>query len=103
MIETSGSQIAPGQGLFSAATTPYGDNREKRYCLSQHVTVSELDTCHSTKRYQLLNGERRFQINDATLKVLEYLRAPRTLTELHNFIAKSQSRMAEPAEFKVVV
>jgi putative peptide zinc metalloprotease protein len=60
--------------------------QKKVYRLNPIVEISPLDMGHRSPMYQLLLGERRYQINEAMLKVLEFLRTPRLFTQIEKQI-----------------
>src|SRR5882724_5708460 len=81
----------PGISLVANGTPEtQGSANKRRYRLSQEVSISELDTSHSTPRYQLSNGEQRFQINGSARRLLDYLREPRTMEEIEDLATGSQ-------------
>jgi putative peptide zinc metalloprotease protein len=60
--------------------------QKKVYKLNPAVEISPLDMGHRSPMYQLLLGERRYQINEAMLKVLEFLQTPRLFTQIEKEI-----------------
>src|SRR4249920_2709027 len=101
---TKGSGSEPGLSLL-ANGTPETQNlaNKRRYRLSQEVSISELDTSHSTPRYQLSNGEQRFQINGSARRLLDYLREPRTMGEIEDLATGSQLRVGDVTELRSFV
>ena len=60
--------------------------QKKVYKLNPAVEISPLDMGHRSPMYQLLLGERRYQINEAMLKILEFLRTPQLFTQIEKEI-----------------
>ena len=60
--------------------------QKKAYRLNPALEISPLDLGHRTPMYQLLLGERRYQINEPMLKVLEFLRTPRLFAQIEEKI-----------------
>jgi putative peptide zinc metalloprotease protein len=105
MNQTASTTLEPHQVLVPVRNgtgfpEEFSRQTARRYCLSRKVTIFELDTSHSTPRYQLSNGERRFQINQSALHLLEYLRQPRTIAEVEELVESGQLRLDESIQVR---
>jgi putative peptide zinc metalloprotease protein len=77
--------------------------RAKTYLLNTAVDILLLDMGNRARMYQLLVGEQRYQINDAMLKVLEFLRSPRSLSEIEEKIRKENLRLPSGKQLEELV
>ena len=75
----------------------------KAYVLNRTIEISPLDMANRARMYQLLLGEQRYQINDAMLKVLEFLRSPRSFSEIEQNIHQANLRLPSGKQLEELV